>query len=50
MHARDAADFAYEIGAKAAVPVCYCEHCAVDPEDFDFEDAIILEKGVETEI
>ena len=42
MHARDAADFAYEISAKQAVPVHYGLFDDIDPSEFDFEDAIIL--------
>ena len=43
MNARDAADFAYEIGAKCAVPVDY-----LTPDTaalFDFDDAVIIERG-----
>lgn len=42
MNAKDAADFAYEIGAKTAVPVHYGLVDDVDPEDFDFDDRLIL--------
>jgi L-ascorbate metabolism protein UlaG (beta-lactamase superfamily) len=43
MNARDAADFAYEIGAKCAVPVDYTDTGA--KEAFDFDDAVILAPG-----
>lgn len=42
MNAKDAADFAYEIGAKCAVPVHYGLFDNIDPYDFDFEDARVL--------
>jgi len=42
MNARDAADFAYEIGAKSAVPVHWGLFDDIDPSEFDFEDAVIL--------
>lgn len=42
MNAKDAADFAYEIGAKTAVPVHFSLFDGVDPEDFDFDDRLIL--------
>ena len=42
MNAKDAADFAYEIGAKTAVPVHYGLFDDVDPEDFDFDDKLVL--------
>lgn len=42
MNAKDAADFAYEIGAKCAVPVHYGLFDSIDPSEFDFEDALIL--------
>ena len=42
MNAKDAADFAYEIDAKCAVPVHYGLFDNIDPRDFDFEDARIL--------
>lgn len=50
MHARDAADFAYEISADHAIPVHYGLFDDIDPETFDFEDRIILEPLVETEL
>ncbi len=43
MNAKDASDFAYEIGAKNAIPVHFGAGEGVDPESFDFEDAIIPE-------
>lgn len=42
MNAKDAADFAYEIGAKCAIPVHYGLFDDVDPDDFDFDDKKIL--------
>ena len=42
MNAKDAADFAYEIGAKCAVPLHYGLFDSIDPTEFDFEDAMIL--------
>ncbi len=50
MNAKDAADFAYEIGAKCAVPVHYGLFDSVDPRDFDFDDALVLEPYEETEL
>ena len=50
MNARDAADFAYEIGAKQAAPVNYGLFDDIDPADFDFEDAIILTPFEEQQI
>ncbi len=43
MNARDAADFAYEIGAKAAIPLHYGLFDSLTPEEFDFDDKIVLE-------
>jgi L-ascorbate 6-phosphate lactonase len=43
MNARDAADFAYEIGAKCAVPIHYGLFDDLTPEEFDFDDRLILE-------
>ena len=43
MHAKDAADFAYELSAKSAVPVHYGMFDEINPKSFDFEDSIILE-------
>ncbi len=48
MNARDAADFAYEIGAKCAIPVHYGLTDDLTPEEFDFDDRIILEPYKET--
>ena len=42
MNARDAADFAYEIGAKCAVPLHYGLFDDIDPKTFDFENSLIL--------
>lgn len=49
MNAKDAADFAYEIGAHCAVPVHYGLFDSVDPLEFDFEDAKVIApyEGVE---
>ena len=50
MHARDAADFAYEIGAHNAIPIHYGLFDDINPAEFDFEDAIILEPYTATEL
>lgn len=50
MNAKDAADFAYEIGAKCAVPVHYGLFDNVDPDDFDFDDRLILSPYEATEL
>ncbi len=50
MNAKDAADFAYELGAGAAIPMHYGLFDGINPEDFDFEDRIILEPYKETEL
>ena len=50
MNARDAADFAYEIGAKCAIPVHYGTTDDTLPDEFDFEDKIILEPFKETKL
>ena len=50
MNAKDAADFAYEIGAHKAVPVHYGLFDDIDPRDFDFDDALILNPYEETEL
>ncbi len=42
MNAKDAADFAYEIDAKHAVPTHYGLVDEIDPSDFDFDDRVIL--------
>ena len=42
MNAKDAADFAYEIDAKHAIPIHWGLVDDVNPEAFDFEDKIIL--------
>lgn len=49
MNAKDAADFAYEIDAKCAIPLHYGLFDSLDPAAFDFEDATVLEpfKAVE---
>ncbi len=43
MNAKDASDFAYEIGAKCAIPIHYGLFDSINPEVFDFEDSKILE-------
>lgn len=50
MNARDAADFAYELGAKCAIPVHYGLTDDLTPEEFDFDDRLILEPYKETKI
>lgn len=50
MNAKDAADFAYEIGAKTAVPLHWGLFDSLDPKEFDFEDAMLLEAYVPTEL
>ena len=50
MNAPDAADFAYEIDAKHAIPVHYGTTDDTTPDDFDFEDKIILEPCKATEL
>ena len=50
MNAKDAADFAYEIGAKCAIPLHYGLFDSIDPHDFDFEDAMIFEPYKEYEL
>lgn len=50
MNARDAADFAYEIGAHTAIPLHYGLFDDIDPEAFDFEDAMILEPYSEVDL
>ena len=41
MNAKDAADFAYELGAEHAIPLYYGAHPG-DPDDFDFEEGKIV--------
>ena len=50
MHARDAADFAYEIGAHFAVPLHYGLFDDLDASEFDFEDAVVLTPYEPTEL
>ena len=50
LNAKDAADFAYEIGAKSAVPIHYGLFDSIDPSEFDFEDSVILEPYKETKL
>ena len=50
MNAKDAADFAYEIGARRAVPVHYGLVDNISPDEFDFDDALILSPFEEVEI
>jgi len=42
MNAKDAADFAFEIDAKCAVPVHYGMLDEIDPESFDYDGAKIV--------
>ena len=42
MNAKDASDFAYEIGARRAVPLHYGLFDEIEPTTFDFEDGLIL--------
>ncbi len=49
MNAKDAADFAYEIDAKCAVPIHWGLLDSIDPESFDFEDAKIMQPYVTEE-
>ena len=48
MNASDAADFAYEIGAKCGVPLHYGLFDDINPETFDFEDKMLLKPFEET--
>lgn len=50
MNAKDAADFAYEIDAKTAIPLHYGLFDDIDPAVFDFEDSLILTPYVPVEI
>lgn len=50
MNAKDAADFAYEIGAKVAIPIHYGLFDNIDPEEFDFDDRQILAPYEEVEL
>ena len=50
MNIRDAADFAYEIGAKCVVPVHYGLFDDIDPTELDFDERIILEPYRRTEL
>ena len=50
MNAKDAADFAYEIGAHFAVPLHYGLFDNIDPAEFDFDDAVVLTPYEEREI
>ena len=50
MNARDAADFAYEIGAKCAIPTHYGLIDNKTPDEFDFDDRLILEPYKETKL
>ena len=50
MNAKDAADFAYELGAEHAIPLYYGDHHA-SPDDFDFEEGkIVLLPGKAAEL
>ena len=50
MNAKDAADFAYEIGAKNAIPTHYGLVDDISPDGFDFDDKIILTPYEVTEL
>ena len=50
MNAKDASDFAYEIGARCAVPIHYGLFDDIEPSDFDFEDGLILMPYKETKL
>jgi L-ascorbate metabolism protein UlaG (beta-lactamase superfamily) len=50
MNAHDASDFAYEISAKRAIPLHYGLFDDIDPEEFDFEDSLILTPYEKTEL
>ena len=50
MNAKDAADFAYEIDAKCAVPIHWGLFDSIDPESFDYDNAKILEPFKPVEI
>ena len=50
MNVEDAADFAYEIDAKHAIPLHYGLFDSIDPSAFDFDEAILLEPFKATEL
>ena len=50
MNAKDAADFAYEIDAKCAVPIHYGLFDYIDPVAFDFDNVMILKPFETVEI
>ena len=50
MNAKDAADFACEIGARCGVPIHYGLFDSLDPKEFDFENTLILEPYKKTEL
>ena len=50
MNAKDAADFAYEIEAKQAIPLHYGLFDSIDPSAFDFDDVIMLDPFKATEL
>lgn len=50
MNGRDASDFAYEIGAKCAIPVHFGLTDDSTAEDFDFEDKMLLEPYKEVKL
>ena len=50
MNAKDAADFAYELGAKSAIPLHYGLFDSISPESFDFEDSVVLKPYTEFEL
>ncbi len=50
MNAKDAADFAFEIGARCAVPIHFGLFDSIDPKDFDFDNTLILDPYVKTSL
>ena len=50
MNAKDAADLAYEIDAKCAIPIHYGLFDSISPESFDFDGARILTPFVSEEL
>ena len=50
MNAKDAADLAYEIGAKCAIPLHYGLFDSIDPATFDFDEVKLLTSYEETEL
>ena len=50
MNPKDAADFAYEIDAKQAIPIHYGESDSVSASDFDYDLAMCIEPFVEYDL